>query len=292
MTELTFGLVPVDMPFTHATYRFPWSAVTDVLAAWQEWMSACPPDSWTVVELETQAPGAGALPEAVVEVSYAGTPTELEPIVAGLIDAAGVAPEHRTVECGPFLDVEKDFFCRGLRRKECGLGGKSAAGGVPRPAFYAKTDVAKAPWPAACLDTLVEWMERRQRDRTLTPERFDLGHTVGKVFLEPAGGAVNATAPDATAFVHRDNLFSAQFQSRWRGGSSQEVVDANLEWLRGLYTALAPWRSGSAYQNYIDPDLENWQEAYYGTNLPRLREVKAAYDPGELFKFPQSIPPG
>jgi hypothetical protein len=72
----------------------------------------------------------------------------------------------------------------------------------------------------------------------------------------------------ATAFVHRSNLFVAQYQARWRAGSPREVVEANLEWADGLYAAVKPYRSGFAYQNYIDADLGNWQHAYHGANLP------------------------
>lgn len=38
ITSLTFELVPVDTPFTHADYVFPWKAAERLLAAWQDWL--------------------------------------------------------------------------------------------------------------------------------------------------------------------------------------------------------------------------------------------------------------
>ncbi len=66
---------------------------------------------------------------------------------------------------------------------------------------------------------------------------------------------------------------------------------ANVEWLRGFYEAMAPWRSGAAYVNYPDPDLVDFEHAYFGANLTRLQAVKRAYDPGNVFNGFQSVRP-
>jgi FAD/FMN-containing dehydrogenase len=291
ITALSFALVPVDMPFTHLEYEFPWSAAENVLAAWQDWLPTSPQATWSAVELLTQAPEPGGSPTIALEVVHAGPQEEAEAIVADLLGSTGAAPTVAAIDTGPFVDLEHDFYCKGLRRKECQLADKTPAGMFPRTALYAKTDVASSPWPREGLATLIDWIERRQRDRTLTPRKFSAAHTIGKVLIEAADGAVNSIAPDATAFVHRDNLFVAQYQARWRRRSPRQVVDANLEWARGLYAAVEPYRSGFGYQNYIDPDLRGWKHAYYGANLGRLREVKSRYDPDNFFRFAQSIPP-
>ncbi|MGH9305068.1 MAG: BBE domain-containing protein, partial [Acidimicrobiales bacterium] len=93
------------------------------------------------------------------------------------------------------------------------------------------------------------------------------------------------------AFVHRDGLYTMQYSANWPASASSSLVLANRSWLSRSWTSMRAHVSGQAYQNYADPDLSNWAEAYYGSNLTRLREVKAAYDRGNVFRFAQSIPP-
>jgi FAD/FMN-containing dehydrogenase len=53
---------------------------------------------------------------------------------------------------------------------------------------------------------------------------------------------------------------------------------------------MRPWASGQCYQNYVDPDLKNWRQAY-GANYARLAQIKKTYDPTQVFQFPQGITP-
>ena len=58
-----------------------------------------------------------------------------------------------------------------------------------------------------------------------------------------------------------------------------------------LYAAMRPHMSGGAYVNYCDVELANYQDAYWGSNLARLKQIKAAVDPDNVFHHPQSVPP-
>ena len=61
---------------------------------------------------------------------------------------------------------------------------------LPRPAFYAKSDLIRTTWPAQAFEALVEAIERRQADPVLTPSNYSGGVNVGKFAFETAGGAI------------------------------------------------------------------------------------------------------
>jgi FAD/FMN-containing dehydrogenase len=68
-------------------------------------------------------------------------------------------------------------------------------------------------------------------------------------------------------------------------------MERALAWQSVAYAGLRHSATGGAYQNFADPELEDWAESYYGANLPRLRAIKRAVDPDNVFRFAQSIPP-
>ena len=104
------------------------------------------------------------------------------------------------------------------------------------------------------------------------------------------GGAVNAVPSAATAFPHRDQLFCTQNAVFLSPADSAATRQRAVDWVTGLAAQMAPFTSGGAFINYIDGSQANWQQAYYGANLARLRSIKRTYDPGNVFSFPQAIP--
>jgi len=100
------------------------------------------------------------------------------------------------------------------------------------------------------------------------------------------GGAIGAVPADATAFVHRSSMFNISIIAQW---VRDDETEANLRWTAELHESLRPYYSGEVYQNYADEEIEDWPTAYYGANYPRLQRVKAAYDPTDFFRHPQSI---
>jgi hypothetical protein len=105
------------------------------------------------------------------------------------------------------------------------------------------------------------------------------------------GGKVNIIPSDATAFVHRSSRWIMLIGLVWAAKDQGTVLRRAREWQDGFYAAMLPFALGGAYQNFVDPTLKDWPEAYYGSNLPRLARIKAAVDPGNVFQFAQSIRP-
>ena len=115
------------------------------------------------------------------------------------------------------------------------------------------------------------------------------GGGAGVVF-DGYGGMINQVGASDTAFVHRSAVSCAQYSITYPGAPpTQGQRSAAADWLDQVQQALASVSQGS-YQNYIDPTLSDWQQAYYGANLARLKKVKQTYDPDDVFHFAQSIP--
>ncbi|TML84717.1 MAG: FAD-binding oxidoreductase [Actinobacteria bacterium] len=226
---------------------WPWAQAEQIVAAWQASAPHAPDGLFSICSLSGTR-------HVQVFGQFLGPESQLRTDLAPLQQVAGISLRTGT---STYRDAQ-------VRWAGC-LGESTAACRTPRrSSFAAKSDYFDTPLPPAGVAALRRAMERPG---------------AGSILLDSYGGALNRPAPDATAFVHRDALFSAQY---YAGGTS-------LHWLRAAHADMRPYASGFAYQNYIDPELADWRHAYYGTNLARLEEIKKRFDPNRFFRFPQAI---
>ena len=113
----------------------------------------------------------------------------------------------------------------------------------------------------------------------------------GSIKFFQTGGATKALSPTETAFVHRDSEWLASIEIGWTPGQTAASRDRAHRWQNRFYDDITPLCGGGAFQNFPDPNLKDWAEAYYGENLARLRAIKTAVDPHNLFRYRQSIRP-
>jgi len=281
VTAFTFRVHPVAT-LSRFTLRWPWGHAVAVLDAWQNWAPHAPDELWSSCKFQATR-DKSAEPIVQVDGVFLGSVSALDPLLAQLTSQMDTAPLSRFVaEVGLLETMLSEANCEGLSVSQCHLPSQDPNGLLERSTFQAKSDFFTRSLPRNGIDRLVNAITGCQASPVLGQ---------GGIGVDAFGGAINRVAADATAFVHRNALFSIQYAATWNASDPVPIVVANQSWLSEMWQAMRPYASGAAYQNYIDADLSNWPQAYYGANLPRLQRVKAAYDPADVFHFAQSIAP-
>jgi FAD/FMN-containing dehydrogenase len=108
------------------------------------------------------------------------------------------------------------------------------------------------------------------------------------VHIYPINGACHRVASDDTAFAYRDATFATVIAGMWPDAADN---DANIQWVRDYYDAVAPLSEEGGYVNFMSGDDQDRIKANYGGNYDRLAELKRKYDPDNLFHLNQNIRP-
>lgn len=108
-------------------------------------------------------------------------------------------------------------------------------------------------------------------------------------------GQIGEILSNATAYVHRDLLFTIEMKVISDSISNSDDFKAKEDWLLELFESLKFLDGGETFQNFPDLDLleENvYLRRYYGTNLEKLIEIKNKWDPHFYFNSTMSLPIG
>jgi FAD binding domain/Berberine and berberine like len=118
------------------------------------------------------------------------------------------------------------------------------------------------------------------------------------------GGRANAVKPDATAVPQRDSVVKVTYAAHWANPADDDTM---LSWIRTLYRDLFAGSGGvpeldgiadGTYITYLDTDLADpawntsgipWWKLYYKDNYARLQQVKARWDPRNMFHHALSV---
>ena len=259
MTAIEFVLFPVAEVYA-GVMLFPIERASEILHAWREWTADMPDDMTTVGRL-LQLPPIPDIPEPLrgrsfvgVEAFYLGTEAEGAALVAPI---RALGPEIDTVAIIPAAALQHVHM--DPEQPVPGLGDGMLLDDLP----------------AAGIDALV------------AAAGPDSGSPLLSVEVRQLGGAIGKPAAGGGALSHLD----AEFVLFGVGiAMSPEMGAAVAAHVEVIHEALAPWEAETAYVNFAERDIAG--DRLFGPYAHhRLRAVKAAYDPADLFRSNHPVAP-
>jgi FAD/FMN-containing dehydrogenase len=142
----------------------------------------------------------------------------------------------------------------------------------------------------------LQWYWRTDFFREISDEAIDVhvkygaelptGHST--MHLYPMDGAASRVPAQASAFPYREG--------GWAGvivGVDPDPAQAGLitRWARAYSEELRPAAAGAAYVNFMMDEGPDQVRASYRSNYDRLARIKTQYDPNNIFRINQNIPP-
>ena len=267
VTDFTFEAHPLPHMVAQAAALYAVEDLPEIVPRWRDYVEQAP-DEVTSVIITLTFPAVPEMPEvihdravAIIAGVYAGEAEEgmaamqpLRELGEPLVDISAIQP---------FPKIQSDFDAF-----------------FPRGALHAywKSLYADELTDAAIADYAALAAER--------PAPLTL------VNLFHMGGAIARVDPEATAFSERRAPYMFSLDGMWDGASADSAD--MVAWVRDAFARMTPHGNGGVYLNFYGRDEEAPQvpvESAYGRNLRRLQQLKATYDPGNLFSVNHNIAP-
>ncbi|MEV4613270.1 FAD-binding oxidoreductase [Kitasatospora sp. NPDC049258] len=262
VTSLEFQLHPVGPQVLAGLVVYPQAEARQVIGRWRDLCAGLPDELTTLVNLTT-APPLPFLPESV----HGTRIVVLAGMYAGPLDAGEEAVRPLRSLGTPIADVLGPMPYLGMQSLLDPLWTEGAHNYFTS-AFIEPTDAA------------IEAVTRAHRG-TPTPN--------SEIHLHQLGGAFARVPADATAFSQRDAGVLCNVIARSPGAAG---FDGHAAWARATREEIARHGNGSMYVNFTGDAAEDKARASYPEAVhDRLVRVKDAYDPTNLFRLNQNIPP-
>jgi FAD/FMN-containing dehydrogenase len=118
-----------------------------------------------------------------------------------------------------------------------------------------------------------------------------LGRPPGGILIESLHGAPKDADADGGVVGFRHAAFNISAMAAWQ---DPRLDEESIEWARDTAAAIEQWsHSGGGYVNYMQADepIERVRAAFGAESFERLRALKNRYDPGNVLRRNQNIPP-
>jgi hypothetical protein len=256
---LEFGLL--QLPSVYAgTLMWPWEQAGDVLRSWREWLETVP-DELTSIGRLVQLPAVDAVPAplrgrafATVSAAYAGD----------AYDGARALAPLRT------LRPEVDTFAA-----------------MPAAALAGIHGEPEQPTPVRSAHLLLDELPARAVDALVAAAGPGSGSPLVAVDLRHLGGAL-ASAPDGHGALAKVDAAFAAFAVG--AAPSPDAAAAVEHHASSAVASLAPWSAFRGYANFANAPSNT--RAFFPIEVyQRLQEVKAQYDPEDLFQANHPVRP-
>jgi hypothetical protein len=266
VTSFTFRLHELGPDVAFSATFYPLEEVAEVMRGWREYMEDAP-DEVTAVCVTITFPANPDLPPAVHDRPV---------VIVGAVYAGDVEEGMRVTE--PLRSLGTSLF--------------DMSG--PTPFTHVQTgfdplfprDVLNAYWKSQYVDDLTD-----AAIDTIAAKALDRPAPLTMVNLFAMGGAIAAVDPEATAFATRTAPYMVSIDGLW----TDEVTDADgVAWVRAAWEAISAHGTGDVYLNFTglaDEAATAGVDSAFGRNLLRLAQVKADYDPENLFRVNNNILP-
>ena len=260
VTRFEFELHPVGPEILAGLIVFPFDQAKQVLTRYREFVDSAPVELnvWVILR---QAPPLPFLSSemygkevVVLAVFYTGDPAEGQKLIQPLRGFGNVLGEH--VGAQPYTQWQQAFdplLTPGARN-------------------YWKSHNFTVLGDGA-LDSMIEFGGKLPSPQC-------------EIFVGLIAGVSNRVAPDATAYAARDARFVMNVHGRWNSATDDERC---ITWARAFFKASAPYASSGAYVSFMTEEEHDRVAAAYGSNYPRLVEIKGRYDPENIFHLNQNI---
>jgi FAD/FMN-containing dehydrogenase len=293
VTEFTFQTHPARNVAGFSA-EWDWSVFDNLVDFWQRWATEVEDGLTAILDLRADGkiqmfgqytPAAKDVPGSVaarLELMSAQVPflrgssatlRNAEAALRPLFDR--VPPRKRDVRLAPLAMANRAFaqvnasdpdWRRQLRKEQI---------------FKSTSAFAMRPFPKEALAILRRAIESSPKRGTEKNADQDM------VRLLPGGGLPARVDDASSAVAARQAKILLQYDAYWE---LPEDTQANVDWVERMRSDLLPY-AGGAYINYHDSLIADPLVSYHGTKLRRLVEIKAKYDPENVFNYPQSVPP-